>query len=139
MSDADDLLSWRNESASRAASQHVGEVGRKAHLAWLSGILSSADRALYIGTDSGGSVGMCRFDVEGESAEVSINLNPAFRGLGLAQSILVQSIDRFTQERGDVRTLTATIRPSNTASDRIFTESGFRLASQDGSFGYYVR
>jgi UDP-2,4-diacetamido-2,4,6-trideoxy-beta-L-altropyranose hydrolase len=142
LSDADDIFQWRNEPASRMASQNSAVVGWDQHLTWFTGVLANTDRSLYIcslAEPVGASVGMCRFDVEGESAEVSINLNPAFRGRGLAQPILERSIDRFTHDREHVHTLTATIRPSNTASVRIFTEAGFRLTAERESFGYYVR
>jgi len=140
--DAEDLFRWRNELETRMASQNYEEVVWDQHLSWLSAVLEDPQRFLYVGSRVGAdqsTIGMCRFDVEGEGAEVSINLNPDFRGHGLAQSILQESIIRFAQDRGEALRLTATIRPSNTASVRIFTEIGFRLASEDASFGYYVR
>ena len=144
LSDAEDLFQWRNELETRMASQNCAEVEWDQHLSWLAAVLEDPQRFLYVGSRVGAdktTVGMCRFDVEGEgaSAEVSINLNPDFRGRGLAQSILQESINRFAQDRGEALRLTATIRRSNTASVRIFTEIGFRLASEDASFGYYVR
>ena len=140
--DAEDLFQWRNELETRMASQNCAEVVWDQHLSWLTAVLEDPQRFLYVSSRVGAdksTIGMCRFDVEGARAEVSINLNPDFRGRGLAQSILQESISRFAQDRGEVLRLTATIRPSNTASVRIFTESGFRLASEDGSFGHYVR
>ena len=140
--DAEDLFQWRNELETRMASQNCAEVVWDQHLSWLTAVLEDPQRFLYVGScveSDTTNIGMCRFDVDGSSAEVSINLNPDFRGRGLAQSILQESISRFAQDRGEVLRLTATIRPSNTASVRIFTESGFRLASEDGSFGHYVR
>lgn len=150
LSDAEDLFQWRNELETRMASQNCAEVVWDQHLSWLTAVLEDPQRFLYVGSRVGAdksTIGMCRFDVdvegegEGEDAgaEVSINLNPDFRGRGLAQSMLQESINRFARDRGEALRLTATIRPSNTASVRIFTEIGFRLASEDSSFGYYVR
>ena len=144
LSDAEDLFQWRNELETRMASQNCAEVVWDQHLSWLTAVLEDPQRVLYVGScveSDTTNIGMCRFDVDvdGSSAEVSINLNPYFRGRGLAQSMLQESINRFARDRGEALRLTATIRPSNTASVRIFTEIGFRLASEDSSFGYYVR
>ena len=142
LSDAEGLFQWRNELETRMASQNCAEVVWDQHLSWLAAVLEDPQRFLYVGSRVGAdksTIGMCRFDVEGTSAEVSINLNPDFRGRGLAQSILQESITRFAHDRGEALRLTATIRPLNTASVRIFTEIGFRLAGEDASFGYYVR
>jgi len=142
--DSNDLFTWRNNEQTRLASLSQSRIERADHDVWFARSLTNGNRRIYIAdmVEESGSVmpvGMCRFDVEPSlgTAEVSINLNPEFRGRGLAASVLHTAVDRFRIDHPDVR-LTATIRLDNAASERIFSSSGFFRESADAVFGYYV-
>jgi RimJ/RimL family protein N-acetyltransferase len=142
--DSRNLFEWRNDQQTRLASISQAEVGWEDHEEWLANSLANGERHIYIAEltegDAVEEVGMCRFDVDPErvTAEVSINLNPAFRGRRLAAPVLQAALQHFLAEHSDV-TLEATIRLDNSASERIFTSSGFSRRSADAVFGYYVR
>lgn len=142
--DSRNLFEWRNDQQTRLASISQAEVGWADHEKWLANSLASSERHIYIAEltegDAVAEVGMCRFDVDPErvTAEVSINLNPVFRGRKLAASVLQAAVQRFLAEHSGV-TLEATIRLDNSASERIFTTSGFSRQSTDAVFGYYRR
>lgn len=137
-SDSPALLAWRNDREAREASISVDPITQQEHGAWFEGILHDADRHLYIAELDGHRIGMCRFDVTDAGAEVSINLNPDYRGRGLARPVLAAAIDRFRAEVSANTVLVARIRPSNPASIRIFGELGFRRTSSDGDFERYT-
>ena len=143
--DSRDLFDWRNDDETRSASISQAVVTWAEHEAWLSQSLREPARRIYIAmlmdsTDTLSSVGMCRFDLlaDENSAEVSINLNPAYRRRRLALSVLQAAIDRFLADSNTTVRLTATIRSSNAASTRIFTELGFALTTSSGDFGHYT-
>jgi RimJ/RimL family protein N-acetyltransferase len=141
--DAQNLFEWRNDEATRAASQSREAVNWADHLCWLEGVLANDGRHLYVCENAEKPpecLGTCRFDVSGDrsSAEVSINLNPAFRGRGLAQPLLAAAIGQFRADLGRPIELTATIRHSNGASIRLFLKNGFRLSHSDEEFNFYV-
>lgn len=143
--DSRDLFDWRNDEATRFASVSTDPVSWADHSAWLTRALGDPSRSIYIAelVDPGGSsaVGMCRFDMEEPAgpAEVSINLNPAHRGRGLAAGVLRAAIDRFCADRGAHVPLAATIRRANVASMRIFQRTGFVPVSQDAEFEHLIR
>lgn len=144
--DALDLFTWRNDPATRAASVSQGTVTWAAHRAWLQRALGDPRRMIYIAqlADAGGmvqSVGMCRFDLPDSAvtAEVSINLNPAYRGRGLAAEVLDAAIGRFYEDAEASVPLIATIRNGNNASARVFEKNGFVKISADSQFGHFVR
>ena len=89
-------------------------------------------------SNNGPAVGMCRFDLadDSASAEVSINLNPRFRGQGLAGPILRAAIERFHSDNRTAQRLTATVRMNNSASAKLFTSAGFLETSTDSAFSY---
>ena len=80
---------------------------------------------------------MVRFDLDGsgESAEVSINLNPSDRGKGLSKPLLKSAISHFRRTH-DVP-LVAEIRKTNRPSIRCFEGVGFERCASDGSFYRY--
>ncbi len=147
--DSEDLFAWRNDPVTRAASVSIDPVSWAEHSDWFAASLANRSRWLFIvmASEDGGAdgaapakIGMCRFDVQpdGASAEVSINLNPDYRGRGLAGEVLRMAIQEFRRGVSPELALTATIRSSNQASVSIFERAGFRLTSTDGQFGYYT-
>lgn len=136
--DSQDLFTWRNDPDSRQASISQAVVSREDHERWFASSLASPRRAIYLAIDSqsGESIGMCRFDLDESAtvAEVSINLNPVWRGRGLAAAVLAEAISQFRADTGVAITLTATIRSSNPASASIFRRAGFETTSATGEF-----
>ena len=141
--DSADLFRWRNDDDTIAASISDGPVEWADHQAWFAASLANDKRWIFIvsRTEDGGSqkLGMCRFDVapDGSSAEVSINLNPDCRGQGLARDVLTAAIGAFRVASPTMR-LTATIRRSNRASEKIFLHAGFLATSSGDEFASYV-
>lgn len=111
----------------------------EAHARWFQASLHDRNRYLYVGRLNGDArhIGMCRFDVDPEKAlaEVSINLNPAMRGLSLSHRLLAAAVDVFVAERP--LDLAATIKTQNAASIRCFTRCGFVLHAVDAGHRSY--
>lgn len=84
---------------------------------------------------------MCRFNISEDqtSAEVSINLNPEYRGKGFAQGVLHDSIQHFLEDYANVGELTATIRTSNSASIKIFHSENFEIQNEEDGVYYLAR
>ena len=133
MADALDLLAWRNDPQTRAMSRHGGEVALQDHVDWLVRSLASSERRLVMGEDAatGTPIGMVRFDRQGPTWEVGINLSPARRGQGLGRTLLALAVTDF-QKKHKAAALTATIRPENQASVKVFAACGF-LPNDDSS------
>jgi len=118
-----------------------GPVAWETHAAWFEQTLASSSRWLYVGEIEALKVGICRIDLvpESGSAEVSLNLNPAARGRGLAAPFLGAVLDRFQQEVPLAVDLVAVIKRHNLPSVKCFTRCGFVLASEDPDLLRFVR
>jgi RimJ/RimL family protein N-acetyltransferase len=140
--DSTALFEWRNDEVSRRASISQDPVARDDHDRWFASSLASARRAIYLAIDdeSGERVGMCRFDLDesGSTAEVSINLNPGWRGHGLAFPVLASAIEHYREHHALRIPLTATIRMSNLASARVFLSAGFVVTSSVEPLDHYL-
>jgi RimJ/RimL family protein N-acetyltransferase len=125
--DAELVLDWRNDPVTRAMSLDQEPVPLPQHLLWFRSALADPRRLLLIAERDGESIGMCRFDLEEESAraEVSINLAPAHRGSRLGGAVLRGALRTLEQMRPGIRDVIAVVRPENIASVRLFESVGF--------------
>lgn len=128
--DCDAVHSWRNAASVRAASRHAAEISLEDHRRWFDAVLRSPDRALLIGEDAQGPVGVVRFDIERGEAEVSIYVVPARLGQGLGHGLLAAAQAWLAAHRPDVSALRAETLAGNAASRRLFEQSGYCLAAE---------
>jgi RimJ/RimL family protein N-acetyltransferase len=137
------LFRWRNDEQTRKASASTAGISWADHRRWFRQSLSREDRWLYIASSPvllrcGPAIGMCRFDlIDTLTAEVSINLNPRYRGKGFGPRILEAAVDRWRADEPTPRSILARVRPSNTASVKTFLRAGFSLSEGDGEFEVY--
>ena len=82
----------------------------------------------------GEPIPVVRFDVEGQSAELSINLSPLERGKGLAPKCLVSAKDYFEKQYPFVLKRIAEIKTLNLASRKSFEKVGFMLDREEEGF-----
>jgi RimJ/RimL family protein N-acetyltransferase len=141
--DSSDLFAWRNDPQTREASIRQAPISWDEHREWFGQSLANPSRLIFVADIGEGDgpaepAGVCRFDTLGPSgtAEVSVNLNPSFRGRGLATPILKSAIDEYFRERGGPTDLLARIRPSNVASVRAFGAAGFLFEGADDEQGF---
>jgi UDP-2,4-diacetamido-2,4,6-trideoxy-beta-L-altropyranose hydrolase len=134
--DCRDLLEWRNDPLSRAMSLDRGAVSFDDHRTWFERSLRDPARVILIGERDGAKIGMVRYDPDGAGdAAVSVNLNPAWRGRGLAAALLAQSEQELP---GGVKRLTALVRRENIPSLRLFESAGYILELEnDGTRRYF--
>lgn len=137
--DSKDIWTWRNDEQTRLMSITTEKVSWETHSSWYDKSLTNPNRHLYVGILDGEKIGMCRFDIDTESktAEVSINLNPQFRGKSLSSKLLNRSIEKFLKSNN--LSLTSTIKKINQASIKCFIKSGFIFEREDAEYFYYIK
>lgn len=136
--DSDDLFVWRNDPQTRVMSLNSTEVAKSDHETWFHRKLVDENCKILIAEENGDKIGVVRFDIapELDQAEVSINLNPDYRGKKLSQILLEKGVKLF-REQCDVK-IYATVRESNLASRKIFEANGFTLVSNDEGMLRYI-
>lgn len=137
--DSKDIWTWRNDEQTRLMSITTEEVNWETHSAWYDKSLTNPNRHLYVGILDGEKIGMCRFDIDIESntAEVSINLNPKYRGKNLSNKLLIKSIEEFLIIKKIP--VTSTIKKVNKPSIKCFIKSGFLFEREDAEYFYYTK
>lgn len=126
LDDSRALFEWRNHPAIRAVSTQTAPLDYARHEQWVAAVLSNTDRPLLIGEQCGDPIGVVRFDIVEDCAEVSIYLVPGVTGAGQGSDLLAAAECWLRRNRPDVATLRATVLDANTASHRLFLRSGYQ-------------
>ncbi len=132
IADADLLLRWRNDAATRANSVHGEIITIADHLRWLAATLQNSKRKLLIAEEGGAPVGTVRIDV-GDSGvqELSWTVAPEARGRGVGKAMVALAIVPL---RGAIA---AVVKAVNTPSLRIVQILGFTLHHERGELLEY--
>lgn len=130
LEDTEKLFEWRNHPSIRAVSRNTDIIDWEIHQKWFASVLAASDRLLLIGQREDVPVGVVRFDIQRDEAEVSIYLVPdAAKQSGLGRELL-QSAERWLKvNRPNVAKLCAHVLGANESSQRLFLGVGYRVES----------
>ena len=92
LEDSLDVLTWRNDLASQKMSINSSIISPEEHSAWFADMLENDNHIGIIGEINGEKIGVVFMLISERNSNVSINLNPLYRGKGLAGSLLRSSI-----------------------------------------------
>jgi RimJ/RimL family protein N-acetyltransferase len=123
--DAQFLLKLRNEPLAREMFVNPRAIPWMEHWEWFCRAVGSRERLLLLASHGGRDCGYLRYDLSTpDVALVSISISPAFRGRGLAASILAAGTT-LVAGHWEIRALHAEIRLDNRASIRSFERAGY--------------
>ncbi len=129
--DAEQLLAWRNDPATREASHNTASVPSDEHLSWLEKTLDRSDRMLLIAEENTVSVGSVRADLEDDVWELSWTVASEARGQGVARRMVFLLASQISKP------IRAEVKAGNTASARIAENAGMVLGREvDGVLHY---
>ncbi len=133
------ILNWRNNKLTREMSLNGRATNFDEHSNWFNESLENKARTLYIGELNFEKIGICRFDFNEKDlcSEVSININPEMRSLGLGKRFLFQCIQDYLYL--NEHNLSAKIKSKNKASLKIFDDVGFKKYSIINDIVYLKR
>lgn len=133
-----DVYNWRNDPLTRIMNTDSSIVGLADHKKWFEDSLINPNREMYVGFINKIKIGVTRFDLDKNlnTAEVSINLNPAMRGKRLSFSLLSNSIDFYLQNK-NIK-LIAKVKKKNLKSLSIFKKLKFKKYDENKIFEYLI-
>lgn len=123
--DARMIYDWRTSPEVMGASRNTASFPFEDHLAWLQRVLQDPQRLVLIGRYDGRDVGVVRFDVEGDRAQVSIFLAPGTIGAGLGRALLTAGEVRLRGKHPQVTWVDAWVNADNPRSFQLFQHLGY--------------
>lgn len=127
LGDSDSLYTWRNHPEIRKASINQSSISRAEHDKWLRASLDNKNRYMLICEMEGESLGVVRFDIEGNFALLSIYLVPDYISKGYGHRIL-RAAEMWCEENLlNIEFIKAMVLSKNKRSEKLFQRSGYNL------------
>lgn len=126
------LLDIRNDPRTREVSFQSDMISFEDHERWFYKSLYTSTRRIWIAEEENQRIGMVRLDlISADEAEVSINIDPKYRGRGLGCPILDLLPGAAERWNPNIFLLKAQTKASNTASIRLFEKAGYMILNRD--------
>lgn len=126
LSDENDLFLWRNHPKIRDVSFNKDEIGFAQHTSWFRSVLTDENKILLIGEFENKPVGVVRFDVVDNVAEVSIYLVQKNENKGKGSSLLQTAEIWLKKNKNHITAIRASVVECNDVSHRFFINAGFK-------------
>jgi RimJ/RimL family protein N-acetyltransferase len=129
--DSKNIFEWRNNRKIRDVSRDSELIAWDEHQKWFDSVLADSNRQLLIGMINENQIGVVRFDIEKDVAEVSIYLVPEkdYFGKGKGKGLLLASEEWLKINHPEIKSIDATVMSGNEVSKRLFLGSGYRISS----------
>ena len=137
--DSKDILLWRNDKTTLLYTPSSRKISPKEHDLWFSKMLKSKNNDILIIKKASLKVGMIRFDYYKVFNEISINLNPEFRGKNLSSLSIktgIAFLDFLDQSK---KPILAKIKSNNIASIKTFEKSGFKRVKSEKLLNIFAK
>jgi RimJ/RimL family protein N-acetyltransferase len=129
LNDSRNIFEWRNHPIVRAGSRNKELISWETHRRWFTRALESPNTLLLIGRLWQSPIGVARFDVKDNTAEVSIYLVPGTEKKGRGKSLLRSAERWLAERRPEIHEIYAYVLNENEPSSSLFQAASYRLES----------
>jgi UDP-2,4-diacetamido-2,4,6-trideoxy-beta-L-altropyranose hydrolase len=126
--DSKNLFEWRNNKKIRDVSINSELIVWDEHQKWFDGVMSDSKCKLLIGMIDGEQIGVVRFDIKQDVAEVSIYLVPVRGYSGKGKGLLFASEKWLKINYSGIKSINANVLSGNEASKKLFLSSGYLVS-----------
>lgn len=121
-----------NDPIVRSQSINKNQIPWDEHLKWFENKINDKNYFFLLSFDkSDNFIGQIRFQIEDNSATVSISITEKFRGKGLSKKIIIEGCEKVFNEFNNIKKIFAYILPENTASINGFKSAGFKFVKEE--------
>ncbi|MBT5956057.1 MAG: UDP-2,4-diacetamido-2,4,6-trideoxy-beta-L-altropyranose hydrolase [Candidatus Marinimicrobia bacterium] len=125
--DSKNIFEWRNNPKIRDVSRNSVLISWEEHQRWFDAVLADTNRVFVIGTSGNEMVGVVRFEIENDVAEVSIYLVPEGGFSGHGRNLLLSAEQWLKSNRSEIKMINASVLGKNEASKNLFLNSNYHI------------
>ncbi len=125
--DVKKIYQWRNEQAVRQFSHSSKEIDFDQHEKWFEKSLMDHNRYIFIASESNNEIGVLRFDITGDEAEISVYLIKNMYGRGYGEALVVAGENWLVENCPEIKYVIAEVLPKNKASIWLFEKCGYTM------------
>lgn len=130
-SDSKKIFDLSNDPIVRAQSINQSSIPPLEHQEWFIEKINDDNCLFLLALDKQEKlIGQVRFQIEYESAIVSISISNEFRGKGFSKDILIKACNKLFANHRSVKKIIAYILPDNSPSIKGFKSAGFILSGE---------
>ena len=123
--DAKLVYDWRNHPEVRVHCRESDPIDYQVHIQWFEKACQSNNQLILIGELDDIPIGVIRFDIVKNEAEVSIFMNPTLVSRGLGTEILLEAEKFLKSNNPSISILNAEVLGDNIASHGLFFNCGY--------------
>jgi len=123
------VYEWRNHSSVRAVSRNTSSIEWVQHRTWFESVLNDSERFLFVAMHNEHPVGVLRFDLNKDEAEISLYLAPDQHGHGYGAAIVESGEAWLRNHHGEICEVVAEVMQDNVASQKLFDSCGYAASS----------
>lgn len=123
--DSKNIYEWRNHESIRTVSTNTDIIPWAHHQEWFSAVLESDQKMLLIGELDGNAVGVVRFDIVQNEAEISIYMIPNTDHQVRGSDLLKSSENWILKNCPDINIITAKVIGDNVSSHNLFKNAQY--------------
>ena len=131
LNDSKIVFELSNDPIVRSQSINKNFIPWDEHLKWFENKINDKNYLFLLAFDkSDNFIGQIRFQIEENSATVSISITEKFRGKGLSKKIITDGCKKVFNEFNNIKNIFAYILPENIASINGFKSAGFKFVKE---------
>ena len=136
----ENIFNWRNDSYTRKMFFNSKIITLDNHKKWFNKNLNSKKSHMYICENDKVAIAFVYLKlIQKNYFEISINVNPKYRGLGFSSKIISKTINLFSSLKINKKfNIVAKIKKNNPKSLRAFIRSGFKYKRKTINFYEYI-
>ena len=120
LKDMKKIIKWRNDPVTRSTCNNTDKMSNSEGSLWFKNILHNPNRHMFLYKEKV----VLDISINGEEAEIGINVSPSYRGKGLGTKSLIE-LQQFVSTL-KIKKLIAYIKSENIVSIKCFLKAGFK-------------
>jgi len=132
-------LNWANDPEVRKQAFSTSLISAPEHHDWFTKRINKSHYVMLILVEDNKEIGQIRFDKSGRNYILSYSVESKYRGAGVGKVLVKKGLEYLNHYDNSNKTVLASVKLGNYASDKVFLESSFRVVNKTNKAITYIK